>query len=338
MSRRATLRIFEEELRVIASEIRRFPDRETGGALYGLWSHAGQPTVWLATRPGPRALRRRTYFADDVETHMAVEKALWQHFGMQCVGVWHSHHRLGMPVLSSGDIERTRTYARHTGRERFTEILGYYLEDGRVGLKPWLYPKAVDGSCVPTTMQALAGSSPLREQLRRAGLAGLGDALVPGSPTLPADWVLEDSEPGFHRPAEDDGWDHAPDTSSKVVAGVEALVADHIDASWLEHLELFTSERGYVILEVGPGPGAPRLRILFGWGDRLQVLRWEVVRGLPPATETVAAADPARRRRGDVPGLIAEGAQCLRENLARSDDGVEPTPAVPPGDGAKDPP
>src|SRR5690606_31046152 len=99
MIRRAALRIFEDELRVLVSEIRRYPALETGGAFYGLWSHGGQPTVFLATRPGPAAARRYTSFLDDPHTHMTLERDLWERFGMQCVGVWHSHHHLGMPVL-----------------------------------------------------------------------------------------------------------------------------------------------------------------------------------------------------------------------------------------------
>lgn len=336
MRRRATLRIFEEELRVLVSEIKRFPNTETGGALYGLWSHGGQPTVWLATRPGPRAERRHTYFADDPATHMALERGLWERFGVQCVGVWHSHHHLGMPVLSTGDIDRTRTYARHTGRQRFAEVLGYYLEDDRVGLKPWIYPRASDGHCIASRFEVLPGRSPLRRSLHTIGLERLGDALAPPSPSVRDGLVLEASEPRADGPA-DDGGGADPSRTARAVRAVEILVGEHVPEHWQEHLDLWTPEEGYVILEVGHTLGTSRLRVLFGWEGRLEVLRWEVVTGSPPLARAVAVADPDPQRRDDVAGLLAGGLQRLRDLVRGSVDELGSAPAVPPGDGETDP-
>ncbi len=306
----AALRIFEDELRVLVSEIRRYPALETGGALYGLWSHGGQPTVWLATRAGPEAERRYTSFLDDPHTHMAMERALWERFGMQCVGVWHSHHRLGMQVLSAGDVARTRTYAMHTGRERFAEILGYYRDDGQVGLKPYLYPKAAEGRCVATRIEVLAGASPLRRALGRRPAEQLGDALAPASPRLRNGWVIEPSAPGWDQPAEDDGARRDPQRTDRLIAGVEALIALHVPEPWLPHLALFTPDDGRAILEIGEEPPAPRLRALFTWEGRLELLRWEVVAGRAPA-RVVAEAEPAAALRGDVASLIAGGLRRL---------------------------
>ncbi|MBT3224231.1 MAG: hypothetical protein HN348_34620, partial [Proteobacteria bacterium] len=102
--RRCALRIFASEIHAIVSEIRRYPHTETGGDLFGLWSHGGAPTVFLASLPGPGAIRQSHHFQQDPATHISLERLVWDYFGLQCVGLWHSHHRLGLEHLSRGDI------------------------------------------------------------------------------------------------------------------------------------------------------------------------------------------------------------------------------------------
>lgn len=50
-----TVFIFQSELHKIAHRCASHPDRETGGSLFGYFTHSGMPVVFLATGPGPQA-------------------------------------------------------------------------------------------------------------------------------------------------------------------------------------------------------------------------------------------------------------------------------------------
>jgi hypothetical protein len=105
---------------------------------------------------------------------MELEKIGWERFGIQVVGLWHSHHRLGLRDLSSGDIRRTQGYSVRHNRPRYAEILTY-LEtvDGserlETFLKPHVYDNAASGLSLPTRVVALPGISPVREAFSRIG-------------------------------------------------------------------------------------------------------------------------------------------------------------------------
>jgi hypothetical protein len=179
MSSAAVIRIFESELDQILERVVGSPTTETGGELIGLWSHADSPTVMLAgvtvvLAGGPSAKSRgsSTNFEQDPETHMGLERLMWEQFGFQVVGMWHSHHQLSLHELSAGDIRRTMTYSSRHSRPRYSEILAFILRgeptEGpgiRVGLRPHVYENAGTGLAVHTTMEVLPGESPLRQAL-----------------------------------------------------------------------------------------------------------------------------------------------------------------------------
>ena len=337
MPPRAALRIYEDELRVIVAEVLRFPETETGGGLYGLWTHADSAVVMLACRPGPRAERRTTRFVQDPETHMRLERKLWERHGVQCVGLWHSHHRLGLPVLSNGDVDRTRRYARHTRRELFVEILSYYLEDGRVGLRPYLYRRASEGHCVATEIQVLPGVSPLRQALDRRRYRKMGDALAP-APRAPlsTDWVLERSNPSVALPSEDGGVVTMPSSTVTLVGAVEELIGEVMPADLLPHLTLLAPREGHVILQVAGGRAQKGLRLLFGWEEGLVVRRWEVLTDTrePRVLEAEAPNALARAR---VRPLLRHLVGRITTYPQRSDDGLGVPPAVSAGGRESDP-
>ena len=327
MSTRAVLRIYEQELRVIVSEILRYPNLETGGGLYGLWSHGDSPTIGLVSRPGPKAEQRFTKFVQDPDTHMRLEKKLWERHGVQCIGLWHSHHTLGLHVLSNGDVDRTRRYARHTRRERFAEILGYYLADGHIGLRPYVYRRASEGHCVATEVQVLPGRSPLREGLDMRRFRSFGDALAPAPRHLDAEFTVQASSPSVALPSEDGGVASMDSRTVALVGAVEELIALEIPPALQQDLTLLTPEEGYVILQID---ASRRLRMLLSWEDRLVVLRWEVLAGADGA-RVLAADDPGPEERIRVRPLLQRALRRLQPNTDRSDDDVGSPPAVPAG-------
>ena len=95
--------IYASELETIGCHAADFPDLETGGDLFGFWTHSGFPIIHVATGPGPRAQRTSTSFFQDESFLRDVGDTLRQHHGLQHIGEWHSHHRLGLKSPSGGD-------------------------------------------------------------------------------------------------------------------------------------------------------------------------------------------------------------------------------------------
>lgn len=195
----AVVRIYESELAVLVDETARHPSIETGGALFGLWSHNGSPTVFLASRPGPDSVHHPTSFQVGPDTHHLLETLLWRDAGVQHIGLWHSHHTIGLHELSRGDIVRASNLARKNHRPKFTDVL-CYIEDARtpgdrlvptVHLKPHVYSDAVAGVLQPTIIETLPGESPVRARLRE--IRDMPDSLVPslqGPPLADAHLVI----------------------------------------------------------------------------------------------------------------------------------------------------
>ena len=169
MMRLAEARIYTGELALLYQLLAESPDVETGGELLGLWSHQGSPTIMLVTGPDSNATRTETHFLQPPDIHMMIERHMWDSFGLQVLGIWHSHHRLGLHELSKGDRLRTQRYASNHGRLRYIELLGY-LDDSRPGkpeIRPYLYSEAPQLKELPVNVLELPGRSPIRDALTR---------------------------------------------------------------------------------------------------------------------------------------------------------------------------
>jgi hypothetical protein len=182
MSEHYVVRVYESELKVIADETLRHRDVETGGSLFGLYAHGGGPTVFLATRPAGDAVKKRTSLELDPAVTRMLEEITWNRYGVQSIGMWHSHHWIGLMEPSSGDRERTRRYAERHQRPRYTEILANFIgdqaTDSCVQLTPFFYLDAGELVRADTVMRVLPGVSPLRQALEEfRGERQIDDAL-----------------------------------------------------------------------------------------------------------------------------------------------------------------
>lgn len=209
----AWIQIYESEIEQIANSTLGSPRTETGGELLGLWTHGDNPTVVLASdvtimlagTPGPGSRRTATTFEQDAETHMQLQQLAWENFGIQVVGLWHSHHQLSLHELSSGDVRRTMGYSRRHQRPRYSEILAYLVDDDdaktgwlqlqnrfRVELRPYLYDNAAAGRALPTNIRVIPGESPFRSALDRMKLPSGLRKVVEGSASrsMRAPWRL----------------------------------------------------------------------------------------------------------------------------------------------------
>lgn len=166
----ATVYIFESESMAIIAEAQRIPESETGGGLYGTFTHGSMPVIWLASGPGPKAVGNRVHFQQDPDFTSYWEAKLMEKFAVQFLGGWHSHNFLGIIHPSGGDVSTVQYYAQRHERQTSIDIIVTHDPSGnnayRTTPRPYFYPYAQHGHWVNTKFQILQGESPLRQLLR----------------------------------------------------------------------------------------------------------------------------------------------------------------------------
>jgi hypothetical protein len=155
---------FENEIQRMAREVGSWDDIETGGDLFGFWTHSGAPAVHYVLGPGPGARREVTAFFQDRAYLEAEATRLNDMYGLQHIGEWHSHHRLGLNEPSGGDARTVRRALDRYGFERFALII-CTLDGPRgspvVRLNPYLFESGIEPHvCCPWAV--LPGASPIR--------------------------------------------------------------------------------------------------------------------------------------------------------------------------------
>lgn len=96
---------YREDLMRLGEWVRASPDSETGGDLFGNWSHVGNPVVQGLIGSGPLARCGGTYYYQDASFLRAEASERARQHGLQHIGQWHSHHRLGLEEPSRHDTE-----------------------------------------------------------------------------------------------------------------------------------------------------------------------------------------------------------------------------------------
>ncbi len=95
--------IYRSEIDYISRCIMDYPRIETGGQLFGLWTNAGVPVVLYAVGPGRNANHQETFFNQDLDYLVPLGEEIIRRYGIQHIGEWHSHHRLGLAKPSGHD-------------------------------------------------------------------------------------------------------------------------------------------------------------------------------------------------------------------------------------------
>lgn len=165
----AVLITWESELRAIAAEASAWTV-ETGGDLFGRWQ--GNPTVFLATKAGPKAQRDNAHFRLDVDYLRQLSEPLAAHWALRYFGDWHSHHRLGLSAPSSGDRRRIRQLGNRNQFPGMAEII--ITTEGSqhapvVRVHTWVYDLSVEDEPTPLRVRVLPGCSPVRQALMTRG-------------------------------------------------------------------------------------------------------------------------------------------------------------------------
>ena len=108
--------IYKSELDYISRCILDYKDIETGGQLFGFWTTEGVPVVLYVIGPGPRANHQVAFFVQDLDYLSSIGNKIVYKYGLQHIGEWHSHHKLGLASPSGHDastvVKAMRTYRK----------------------------------------------------------------------------------------------------------------------------------------------------------------------------------------------------------------------------------
>lgn len=124
--------IYQSEMDFISRWMLDCPHRETGGELFGFWTAAGVPVVLYAIGPGPKVRHQAMFFNQDIDYLTSVGRLLRRRYGLNHIGEWHSHHRLGLAHPSTHDAATMSSSVEGLGLGRFLMGLGNIVEDRTV--------------------------------------------------------------------------------------------------------------------------------------------------------------------------------------------------------------
>ena len=122
--------IFKSDLEYISKCILDYPDIETGGDFFGFWNNLGLPVIQYVTGPGEKSYHNIAFFKQDIDFLQKAGNAAYKCFGMQHIGSWHSHHKLGLAQPSGHDCQTMANAIKNNNLNQFFMILGNIREDG----------------------------------------------------------------------------------------------------------------------------------------------------------------------------------------------------------------
>ena len=119
-----TAYIYKSELDFISRCILDYNNIETGGQLFGYWTSDCSPVVVYAIGPGPNANHPVAFFNQDVDYLVTIGRVLVHHYGLQHIGEWHSHHKLGLAQPSGHDASTMADTIREKQLPQFLLCIG----------------------------------------------------------------------------------------------------------------------------------------------------------------------------------------------------------------------
>jgi len=116
-----------------------YPNKETGGDLFGLWKEDGSVDIHHVIGPGMNAKRTSASFFQDSEYLKKAGEYLTHENFCAHIGDWHSHHCLGLKCPSHGDsctcVEALLKY----NRQWFVLFIVNILKNNEVQINPYRY-------------------------------------------------------------------------------------------------------------------------------------------------------------------------------------------------------
>lgn len=122
--------IFKSDLEYISKCILDYPDIETGGDFFGFWNNLGLPVIQYVTGPGKKSYHNIAFFKQDISFLQKAGNAAYKCYGMQHIGSWHSHHKLGLAEPSGHDCQTMANAIKNNNLNQFFMILGNIRQNG----------------------------------------------------------------------------------------------------------------------------------------------------------------------------------------------------------------
>ena len=131
--------MFEEDIAMVQELVLLYPDVETGGDLFGLWTTESDAVLHIVLGPGKNCSRTDVSFNQDIPYLQRNGELLTENYMLGHIGEWHSHHQLRLFKPSHGD---SSTVIRHFPRGAvygFLLIIANIVAPDEVKLSPYLY-------------------------------------------------------------------------------------------------------------------------------------------------------------------------------------------------------
>jgi len=158
--------IFKEDLEFISRCILDYPDIETGGDFFGFWNNLGLPVIQYVTGQGKNSYQAVAFFRQDLNYLLEVGNAAYQSFGMQHIGSWHSHHKLGLAHPSGHDDQTMANAINNNGLSQFFMILGNIHNDGTI-INGFLFDKENQRNYSETRWYILYEKNPFKHSIEK---------------------------------------------------------------------------------------------------------------------------------------------------------------------------
>lgn len=130
--------IYENDIKMMEELVLQYPDVETGGDLFGLWTNEGGAVMHIVLGPGKNCRRTDVSFNQDIPYLQRNGALLTEKYMLCHIGEWHSHHQLRLFQPSQGDSSTViRNYPRDV--RGFILIIANIYAPGKVKLSPYLY-------------------------------------------------------------------------------------------------------------------------------------------------------------------------------------------------------
>ncbi|KAL9972640.1 hypothetical protein ACROYT_G018987 [Oculina patagonica] len=130
--------MFKEDYQMMEALVLKYPNLETGGDLFGLWTSDNEAVLHIVLGPGRNCKRTGASFYQDIPYLQRNGELLTQDYMLCHIGEWHSHHQLRLFQPSQGDSSTViRNYPR--GTFGFLLIIANILSPSEVKLSPYLY-------------------------------------------------------------------------------------------------------------------------------------------------------------------------------------------------------
>lgn len=153
--------IYKETIELLSSYTLDYPEIETGGELYGYWTNSGYPVIQAITGPGENVKRTTTFFSQDPEYLRSTFSWFNKQFGMQHLGSWHSHHKLGLARPSGYDINTVKKAMNTASLDRMFIIITT-ISERNVGMGGYYFKKVMKKDFEIVNWNIMEGKNPFR--------------------------------------------------------------------------------------------------------------------------------------------------------------------------------